>query len=179
MTENSMCVIRKGTVSDAALLTELGARTFSETFAADNTEEDMAQYLATSFNAKQQHAELIDPLTTFLIAEIGAVAAGYAMLRVGLPPDRAETDESIELVRFYVCKEWYGRSVGKMLMQACLDEARRQRHLILWLGVWEHNSRARAFYRKWRFEEFGQHIFQLGGDPENDILMRRQTAATA
>ena len=77
----------------------------------------MAQYLATSFNAEQQHAELIDSLTTFLIAEIGEVASGYAMLRVGLPPDRAETDESIELVRFYVCKEWHGRGVGKTLMQ--------------------------------------------------------------
>lgn len=32
----------------------------------------------------------------------------------------------------------------------------------MWLGVWEHNSRARAFYRKWEFREVGQQIFQLG-----------------
>ncbi|MDQ2855211.1 MAG: GNAT family N-acetyltransferase, partial [Acidobacteriota bacterium] len=43
----------------------------------------------------------------------------------------------------------------------------------LWLGVWEHNGRARAFYRKWKFVEFGEHIFQLGEDPQNDILMAR------
>ena len=36
--------IRHGNPEDAALLAELGARTFSDTFADDNTPEDMAAY---------------------------------------------------------------------------------------------------------------------------------------
>ena len=57
--------IRRGTLADAALLSELGARTFSETFAADNTPEDLAAYVATSFNVAQQTSELEDPGSTF------------------------------------------------------------------------------------------------------------------
>src|SRR3954453_7569776 len=77
--------IRRAVPVDADLLAELGARTFSETFAADNTPEDMAAYLASSFNLAQQTAELNDPASTFFIAEVGGVAAGYAKLHAGEP----------------------------------------------------------------------------------------------
>lgn len=70
MSENSDLMIRRANADDADLLSELGARTFSETFAADNTSEDMASYIAASFNRAQQTAELADPASTFLIAEV-------------------------------------------------------------------------------------------------------------
>jgi ribosomal protein S18 acetylase RimI-like enzyme len=63
--------------------------------------------------------------------------------------------------------------VGAALMQACIDEARRRGHKTLWLGVWEHNPRAQAFYRKWNFVEIGTHVFHLGNDPQTDLLMQR------
>ncbi len=79
----------------------------------------------------------------------------------------------IELVRLYVSQESIGSGVGAALMQACLDEAALKGHETLWLGVWEHNTRARDFYRKWNFRESGTHVFQLGNDPQTDILMQR------
>ena len=63
-------------MDDAGLLAELGARTFSETFAADNSPADMAAYLASSFSEAQQAAELTDPHATFHIAETDGVAVG-------------------------------------------------------------------------------------------------------
>ena len=42
-------VIRRATVGDAAALAEFGARTFFETFAADNTAEDMRLHLASAW----------------------------------------------------------------------------------------------------------------------------------
>ena len=45
----SELIIRRGEIQDAELLAELGARTFSETFAVDNTPENMAAYLAAAF----------------------------------------------------------------------------------------------------------------------------------
>ena len=173
MREESVPVIRQATASDAAVLAQLGARTFSETFAADNTPEDMAAYLAASFSPEQQAAELAQARTAFLIGEIDKVAVGYAMLHAAAPPQQASSERSVELVRLYVSRDWHGRGVGESLMQACLDLARQQGYRNLWLGVWERNARARAFYRKWKFQEFGEHVFQLGGDPQNDILMVR------
>jgi ribosomal protein S18 acetylase RimI-like enzyme len=166
-------IIRQGQADDAALLAELGARTFSETFAIDNSAEDMSAYLNSAFSAAQQSAELADPASLFLIAEKDGVAVGYAMLRSGTALDSVNGDRPIELVRLYVLQERLGSGVGAALMRACLDEANRQGYATLWLGVWEHNARAQAFYRKWNFREIGTHIFQLGNDPQTDLLMQR------
>lgn len=174
MTTKAIPHIRRATPSDANLLAELGATTFSETFAADNSAEDMAAYLAASFSPEKQAAELSDPLSTFLIAEINGSTVGYAMLRPNEPAKRVSNERPVELVRLYVSGQWHGRGIGAALMQACLDEARRQDYRTLWLGVWEHNNRAQAFYRKWKFHQVGEHIFQLGADPQNDILMERK-----
>jgi diamine N-acetyltransferase len=165
--------IRRGQADDAELLSELGARTFSDTFAADNTLEDMAEYLASAFNPGQQAEELADHECLFQIAETDGVAVGYAMLRSGNVLDSIKGDKPIELVRLYVSRESLGSGVGAALMEACISESRRQGYRTLWLGVWEHNPRAQAFYRKWGFYEVGTHVFQLGADPQTDILMQR------
>jgi diamine N-acetyltransferase len=173
MTQILALTIRRGTVGDAALLSELGARTFTETFAADNSPEDLAAYLATSFNVALQTAELEDPGSTFLIADVDGRAAGYAMLREGEIEKGVEGANPVELVRLYVSRDWLGRGIGEQLMRACIDEARRAGHETIWLGVWERNARAQAFYRKWNFRTVGEHMFQLGSDLQRDILMER------
>jgi len=165
--------IRRGKAVDAGLLAELGARTFSETFAADNTPEDMAAYVASSFSPEQLTAELADPQCLFQIAETNGVAVGYAMLRSGGALDSVTGDKPIELVRLYVSRESLGSGVGAALMQACIAEAKQSGYETLWLGVWEHNHRAQAFYRKWNFHDVGTHVFHLGEDLQTDILMQR------
>jgi ribosomal protein S18 acetylase RimI-like enzyme len=166
-------IVRRGEVEDAQLLTELGARTFSETFAEDNSDDDMAAYLASAFNPAQQAAELADPRATFLIGEINKVAVGYAMIRSGDVPREVTGEKPIELVRLYVSRESLGAGVGAALMQACIAAAKQQGHKTLWLGVWKNNFLAQAFYRKWNFHDLGTHVFQLGDDPQTDILMQR------
>lgn len=165
--------IRRGVVEDAALLSELGACTFSDTFAADNTPEDLAAYLETAFNVAQQTAELNDPASVFLIAEVEGSAEGYAKLHAGEPERGVEGDNAIELARLYVSHEWLGRGVGAQLMRACLDEARQAGHETIWLGVWEGNPRAQAFYQQWNFRTVGEHTFRLGADLQRDLLMER------
>lgn len=169
-------IIRRGQAEDAELLAELGERTFSETFAVDNTVENMAAYLADAFTPRQQAAELADPRATFLIGENNKLAIGYAMIRSGAVPQEVNSVKPIELVRLYVSRESLGAGVGAALMQACIDEAKEQGYKSLWLGVWEKNFRAQAFYRKWNFNDVGTHVFQLGDDPQTDILMQRSIA---
>jgi ribosomal protein S18 acetylase RimI-like enzyme len=173
MTQKTLPFIRRATARDAALLADLGARTFQDTFAADNTPEDMAAYLSTSFSPEIQSAELADPNSTFLIAEVDKVAAGYAKLCAGETPACVTGPKPIELVRLYVDIEWLGRGVGEALMRDSIDRARQQGHETMWLGVWEHNRRAQAFYRKWGFRAVGEHVFQLGSDPQTDLILER------
>ena len=165
--------VRRATLDDANLLSQLGARTFEETFAADNTAEDMEAYLASNFNLDEQTAQLSDPAAIFLIAEVDGAAAGYAKLQAGKSPESIEGAKPIELVRLYVSQTLLGSGVGAALMQACLDEAHRAGYATIWLGVWERNARAQAFYRKWDFRAVGKHMFRLGLDEQTDILMER------
>jgi ribosomal protein S18 acetylase RimI-like enzyme len=165
--------IRYAKSGDNIQLAEFGARTFSESFGADNAPEDMAAYLAESFSPEIQAVELADPSSVFLIAEIDGVLVGYARLKEGDAPVNVSGGRPVELVRIYAGVEWIGRGVGKALMEACLAEAVRRGCDLIWLGVWDRNPRAQAFYRKWGFVEAGSHPFKLGSDMQVDMVMVR------
>jgi ribosomal protein S18 acetylase RimI-like enzyme len=164
--------LRPATDADAALLAEFGRRTFAAAFAGNNDPVQMARYMAQTYGVEQQSAELSDPQAFTLMAEVEGETAGYARLRVHTEPG-ITGDNPIEIHRFYVDQRWHGRGVAAALMQACLAEALQRRHDVVWLGVWEHNPRARAFYRKWGFEEVGTHVFLLGEEAQTDLMMAR------
>ena len=165
--------IRYATASDNTLLAKVGAETFYDSFAADNTPGNMAAYLAASFSPEKQAQELADPASKFLIAEIEGAVVGYARLKFALAPSAVAGRTPMEIARFYARKAWIGKGIGARLMQACLSEAQRAGCDVVWLDVWERNSHAIAFYRKWGFVEVGTQVFQLGDDPQRDLLMAR------
>ena len=79
----------------------------------------------------------------------------------------------MELKRLYVARAWHGQGVAQALMDAALDTARARGAQTLWLGVWERNPRAVAFYAKYGFVRVGEHTFVLGGDAQTDWLFAR------
>jgi len=58
-------------------------------------------------------------------------------------------------------------------MATCIKEMENRESDVVWLGVWERNPRAMAFYKKFGFGEVGDHVFPLGTDPQRDIIMAR------
>jgi diamine N-acetyltransferase len=169
--ERPVTTIRVGTRDDAALLAELGARTFEEAFAPHNRAEDMSLYLTRSYSVRQQSYELSDPTMATLFAELDGHVAGYAQLRSGAPPSCVEGPAPLELWRFYVDRPWQGRGVAQVLMAAVRAEAARRGARTLWLCVWERNERAKAFYRKCGFLDVGSQPFILGSDRQTDRVM--------
>lgn len=165
--------VRSATLSDAELLADLGARTFYDAFAAENTEADMSAYLAGAFSADIQAAELADPETAFLIATSDEGPVGYARLRTGMAPACVAGDSPVEIVRFYSDTRWIGRGVGSALMGACLSRAESLGCDVVWLDVWERNPRAIAFYERCGFAVVGEQDFVLGDDVQHDLLMAR------
>src|SRR5690349_2427361 len=93
---------------DAALLTELGATTFAETFESANTPEDFTAYMAAAFGEAIQRAELEDPETTVFFAERDGEAVGYVMLREGRTPSSVVADDSLEIARLYARQRMLG-----------------------------------------------------------------------
>ncbi|HEX9921490.1 MAG TPA: GNAT family N-acetyltransferase [Anaerolineae bacterium] len=168
--------IRQARAHDNKLLAELGAETFYDSFAVDNTPENVSAYLATSFSPEKQAAELADPNSKFLIAEIEGEVSGYARVKFGDAPPEITGQQPMEIARFYARKRWIGQGVGAQLMRSCLNEARNAGCDVVWLGVWEKNRRAITFYRKWGFVEVGAQTFRLGDDLQHDLIMARTVA---
>jgi ribosomal protein S18 acetylase RimI-like enzyme len=164
---------RLATTDDAAILVQIGIKTFQDTFAEFNTEEDMKLYLEKTFTLQQVEHEIKNPTITFILAEHNNQIVGYAKLRADHNPPELSEESAIEIERIYCIKQFIGRNVGKILIEACLDRAKQRRYHVIWLGVWEHNTRAIAFYEKWGFKKFGSHPFLLGTDLQTDLLMKR------
>jgi ribosomal protein S18 acetylase RimI-like enzyme len=171
--QKGMITVRYGSVDDVQLLIDLGTRTFQDTFAAVNTQEDMDLYVKKNFSAAQIMSEVRNTDNIFLIAESGGKPAGYAKLRRGHVPDELRGRHALEIERLYATTEFIGKQVGYTLMQKCLAIANDQQYDTIWLGVWEHNHRAIAFYMKCGFAKFGSHPFMLGNDLQTDHLMKK------
>jgi diamine N-acetyltransferase len=163
--------IRYGTTEDAKMLAEFGARTFYDTFAKDNTPEDIAAYLKASFSPDIQFNELSEPDNIFLVVESDNKPIGYAQLIINSKDEAIIRTKPLEIRRIYASQEYLGKGVGKELMLATIKEARQQGCDCVWLGVWEKNQRAIDFYKKWGFREVGTHLFSVGADPQNDYVM--------
>jgi GNAT superfamily N-acetyltransferase len=166
-------VIRRATEADAEHLAELARRTFVETFGPDNTAEDMAIHVARSFGADIQLGEIRDARMTTLLAELGSVTVGFAQVHQSPPPACVTGEAPIEVRRFYVDRPYHGRGIAQALMRAVEQTARSLRGRTLWLGVWERNPRAIAFYGKCGFVDVGHHAFVVGTEEQTDRVMAR------
>ena len=164
------CTIRRAVPEDAEPLADLAARTFRVTFEAYTSPEDMAAHLAGSYSPPLQLAEISSPEITTLLAICDGLAA-FAQLRNGPPPPCVTATRPIEVWRFYVDHAWHGRGIAQRLMKAAIDEAASMGATAVWLGVWENNARAIAFYGKLGFVDVGSHEFLVGNDPQTDRVM--------
>lgn len=168
-----MSHFRSAQPSDALPLSRLAEETFRATFAAENSEEDMELHCRRNYGISIQRAEIIDPgMVTLLCAE-GERMLGFVQLCWGIPPEDVTGHHPGEIRRLYVVKDAHGTGVAQGLVSTGLDALRERGSDMAWLGVWEQNPRAIAFYRKCGFTEAGSHIFTLGNDPQRDIIMVR------
>lgn len=165
--------VRVASADDAQPLADFAAAIFRDTFGADNRPEDMDAYVAEAFTAERQLATLMDPGALVLVAEDDDGIAGYAQLLDGPAPAEVTGTRPIELQRFYVASRWQGCGLASTLMREALDSAAARGARTVWLGVWERNARAIAFYEKAGFRRVGAHVFMLGRDAQTDLLMAR------
>jgi ribosomal protein S18 acetylase RimI-like enzyme len=165
--------LRRATPADAELLAAFGERTFREAFEAGNNPDDIDAYVSVTYSVSKQHADLEDPARLTLIAEQDGAAVGYAQLRHGDVPSCVRGPAPVELLRFYVDQAWHGQGIAQVLMAEVVAAAVADGSKTLWLGVWERNPRALAFYGKCGFRDVGSHEFVMGTDHQTDRILAR------
>ncbi|MCU0384228.1 MAG: GNAT family N-acetyltransferase [Cyclobacteriaceae bacterium] len=162
-------------LEDVLTLKKVSVETFIETFAATNTREDLDNYLRDSFSIEKLLSELSNPGSQFfLISETSSYkVAGYLKLNTGNAQNEFTSENSLEIERIYVLHEFHGKGVGQALLNFSIAKAIQFKKEFIWLGVWENNERAKAFYFKNGFAIIGKHTFVLGSDKQTDLLMKR------
>ena len=165
--------IRVADFTDAELIADLSRQTFFESFAEQNSKENMDKFMNDSFAKETLIKEVGEPGNIFLLAFDDQEPVGYVRLRENNNPPGLDTLNTMEIARIYVVNNSIGKGVGKLLMQYCIDLAMERKFSIIWLGVWKQNQRAINFYEQWGFEKFGTHIFTLGDDPQLDLLLKK------
>ncbi len=167
-----MLAIIPATTFHAELISELAAATFYDTYAAYNTAEDMELYSREHFNKQKIVEEINEPDVQYFLAYADDQPAGFVKMRNTQHPKLLLDTKHIEIERIYVLKKFQKQKVGAALIQHCIANAKEQGFEIIWLGVWQENSSAIAFYEKTGFEKFGSQSFLLGEDLQTDWLMK-------
>jgi ribosomal protein S18 acetylase RimI-like enzyme len=164
--------IRQASYADLSALQAIGRKTFEETFAESNTEENMVAYLEDGFSEAKLGEELQNENSKFFFALLGDEVLGYLKVNVGDAQSEKQDSRAMEIERIYVLQQYHGKQVGFALYEQALAIAKARKAPYIWLGVWEENPRAIRFYQKQGFVEFGEHLFQLGDDAQRDVLMK-------
>jgi ribosomal protein S18 acetylase RimI-like enzyme len=164
--------LEKISVLDVEWLQEISKQTFVETFAAVNTESNMAKYLEESLSISTLTDELMTAGSEFYFAKIEDKIVGYLKLNFGDSQTESIDENGMEIERIYVLKAFHGQGIGQFMFDQAIEMARQKQLKFLWLGVWEENHRALNFYKKNGLVEFDKHEFILGNDFQTDVIMK-------
>ena len=165
--------IEKVTPADISHLQTIGKQTFVQTFAPHNSEQNMTQYLNESFSSQKLSDEISQDDSGFYFAKTGNEVIGYLKINTGHSQTEIQASNALEIERIYVLQEYHGKKVGQLLYEWALQIARNRKADYVWLGVWEHNTKAIRFYEKNGFVPFSKHVFRLGEDEQTDIMMKK------
>jgi diamine N-acetyltransferase len=167
--------LRRITIEDVPVLAAIASTTFYDTFTGTCTEEDMQQFLQEYYNLAQVTKELSDPNDLFYFALVDGEPAGYIRFKEdysGLPIMRQW--KTMELKRLYVLQQYHGKGVAQKLIEFFIDWCKKENYTAMYLGVWEHNTRAQKFYTKYGFVNSGHtHAFPIGNTPQTDLWLWR------
>ena len=159
---------------DIKKLQTIAKQTFTETFGSQNTAEDLAKFLNEEYDFNKLKSEVTDPESFYYFCYFNDELAGYLKLNIGSAQTESDYPESLEIQRIYVLQKYQGQKIGLSMMQHAIAVAKKIKKSQVWLGVWEKNLKAQAFYRKSGFEKVGSHDFVLGDDIQNDYILVKE-----
>ena len=159
-------------IDDIDALKAISIQTFTETFAEQNSEADMQTYISEKLSIEKLSQELNSPYSGFYFLKSGETVLAYLKLNTGQAQTEKHHNNSLEIERIYVLKEYHSKGIGQLLLNRAIDIAKVNANNYIWLGVWEENHRAISFYVKNGFKTIDKHVFKLGDDEQTDLIMK-------
>ncbi len=92
--------------------------------------------------------ELSNEFSEFFFVYLNSEMVGYLKINIGNAQSEKMGDESLEIERIYVKNKYQKHGIGKILLNTAIEFALERDKKKIWLGVWEKNENAIAFYKK-------------------------------
>jgi diamine N-acetyltransferase len=165
--------IKQCNIEDLHKLQDVSYETFNETFKNQNSPENMNAYLERAFNLKQLEKELSTISSQFFFVYFNNEVAGYLKVNTNEAQSEEMGDESLEIERIYIKNKFQKHGLGKYLLNKAIEIAMERNKKEIWLGVWEKNENAIAFYKKMGFVQTGVHPFLMGDEEQMDFIMTK------
>ncbi|WP_348920532.1 GNAT family N-acetyltransferase [Enterococcus rotai] len=169
-----MIEIKQITLNELAELKALSIKTFTDTFAKDNTPEDLKDYLDQAYTEKKLTSELQNKQSEFYFIYSDDQLAGYLKLNVNDAQTETIQENALEIERIYIDSGFKRLGLGKMLYNKAIERANALNKTAIWLGVWERNFSAMKFYHEMGFTQVGEHSFYMGEDEQTDLIMKKE-----
>ncbi|MBY0024104.1 GNAT family N-acetyltransferase [Paenibacillus polymyxa] len=163
----------KCSCEDVQILQEISIETFNDTFKDQNSPENMQAYLERAFNLKQLDKELANVSSEIFFIYFNEELAGYLKININDAQSEKMGDESLEVERIYIKNKFQKHGLGKHLLNKAIEIALGHHKKKVWLGVWEKNENAIAFYEKMGFVQTGAHSFYMGDEEQIDFIMTK------
>jgi len=161
--------------ADHAELIAMARAAFDATFAAHYDPAEFTAWLdATYASDGPMAADLADPAIAWRVARLDGRIAGYAKLSPLAAPQPDAAPDAVELRQIYLTEDAKGRGIADALMGWALDTARARGAREIYLTVFDHNARAKAFYARHGFAETGRCTFTLGSRIDDDRIWGRK-----
>jgi len=158
------------TLKHRAVLAQIGASTFYQSYKVENTEADMQAYIQDTYTIEKMIECLNNKNIIYFLAYKDTGDVGYVKLLLN------QTNEKLigltaEIEKIYVRKEFHGKGIAQQLMahvkQYCVQKSYKK----IYLGVWQQNHKALKFYSKEGFKTFDTRTFQLGARLCDDYML--------
>jgi len=165
--------IKKCNPEDLETLQEISIETFNDTFKDQNSAKNMNAYLKKAFNLKQLEMELFNISSQFFFVYFNNEVAGYLKVNINDAQSDEVGEEALEVERIYIKNKFQKHGFGKYLLNKAMEIACESNKKNIWLGVWEKNEHAIAFYKKMGFVHSRAHSFYMGDEEQIDFIMTK------
>lgn len=152
-------------------LMEISEETFRDSFGHTTTKENMDQFVESAYDFYQLREEIANRNSLFFFVYEKDTVLAYLKLNVNEAQTEEIAENALEIERIYVRKPYQNLGLGKSLYNKAVEMAAILGKTAIWLGVYEHNENAKAFYKKLGFKRLGVHSFFVGNDRQQDIIL--------
>jgi diamine N-acetyltransferase len=162
MINRNMISMKRALVSDAPVISYLGKKTFTETFAHLFTGDELNEYLEDTFNIQKLEKSLLKKQNIFGILCYRDQPAGYYKIKTGMHYDHSLNDKFVQLQKIYILQEYLPFKLGRILLEDIINLQEIKNCALIWLVVLHTNYRAIKFYENHGFVKLKKYHHTIG-----------------